>query len=126
MLRLMELDWPIERATAAVREHFELLVSERDRKKPARRDLHFGVAIETLYLPADWSVSVDWVVHGFAGTLAELDEGMEDPSITWVRGLVPVKASGRVRRMITTGRAKGAKPETLEKLRRRWRIRVDV
>lgn len=126
MLRLMELDWPIERATAAVREHFELLVSERDRKKPARRDLHFGVAIETLYLPADWSVSVDWVVHGFAGTLAELDEGMEDPSITEISGMVLVNASATVRRMIHTGRAKGAKPETLEKLRRRWRIRVDV
>ncbi len=126
MLRLMELDWPIERATAAVRQHFELLVRERDRKKPARRDLHFGVAIETLYRSADWGFPVDWIIHGFAGTLAELDECMDDPTIAEISGMVLVNASATVRRMIHTGRAKGARPETLEKLHRRWRIRVDI
>jgi hypothetical protein len=126
MLRLMELNWPIERATAAVREHFELLVRARDRKKPARRDLHFGVFQETLYLPDDWSVPVDWFFEGFAGTLAELDDDTDEPSGVDISGMVLVNASATVRRMIHTGRAKGAKPETLKKLRKLWRIRVDV
>jgi len=126
MLGLIELDWPIERATVAVRQHFDLLIIERDRKKPARQDLHFGVAKETIYLLADRSASDDWIIHGFAGTLSELAEGMAEPEFTEISGVVLVNASATVRRMIHSGRARGAKPETLDLLRRLWRIEVDV
>ena len=91
-----------------------------------REVLHFGVFQETFYLPDDWSVPVDWIFEGFAGTLAELDDDTDEPTGVDISGMVLVNASATVRRMIHTGRAKGAKPETLEKLRRRWRIRVDI
>ena len=126
MLALMELHWPIEQALAATRDHFDVLIRERDRHERSNQDLQFGVAVEVVYLPTDWAEPDDWVVHGFAGTVDELSNAMGEPAVTEVLGTVLVNASATVRRMIHRGRARGAKTETLDALKTIWRIEEDV
>jgi hypothetical protein len=126
MLALSERDWPMDRACALVRKHFHILVNERDRKRKQKQDFQFGVVFETLYLPANWSEPEDWIEHGFAGTLLELQDAMSEPEFTEISSVMLVNASATVRRMVHRGRSKGVADNLLDDLKELWQIEVDV